>query len=191
MKKLIVASNSARRQQLMREAGYSFEVEVMDVDETLDGTIPTHETAEYLARKKNQAYRRHFKDEVILTADTVVILDDKILGKPIDEEDAYDMIAAMSARSHDVVSGVCISGPDHTVSFSDTTSVQFEELSDEEIHYYIKHYRPFDKAGSYGIQEWLGMIAIRSIQGSYYNVVGLPVHKVYQVLLSKFGISPL
>lgn len=191
MKKLIVASNSARRQQLMREAGYMFEVEVLDVDETLDGSIPSKEVAEFLAKKKNQAYRPNFNDEIILTADTVVILDDKILGKPADEEEAYEMILAMSDRTHEVISGVCISDAYRTVSFSDTTVVQFEKLSDQEIHYYIKHYRPFDKAGSYGIQEWLGMIAIRSIQGSYYNVVGLPVHRVYQVLMADFGISPL
>lgn len=190
MQKLIVASNSPRRQQLMKDAGFSFEVHVLDVDESLDDNISNHSVAEFLAEKKNKAYRAIFKDEVILTSDTVVISNGEILGKPVNEKEAFQMIASMSGKSHDVVSGVCISSPSHKVSFSDVTKVQFENLSPEEIEYYIKNYQPFDKAGSYGIQEWLGMVGIQSIQGSFYNVMGLPIHRVYQTLKHEFGISP-
>ncbi|SMD32091.1 septum formation protein [Reichenbachiella faecimaris] len=188
---MIVASNSARRQQLMKDAGFQFEVHVLDVDESLAESIANQAIAEFLAEKKNKAYRAIYKNEVILTSDTVVIANDQILGKPKDEKEAFQMIASMSGKSHEVVSGVCISSADHKVSFSDVTYVQFEDLSPEEISYYIKNYQPYDKAGSYGIQEWLGMVGIQSIQGSFYNVMGLPIHKVYQVLRSEFGISPL
>lgn len=191
MQKLIVASNSARRQQLMRDAGFEFEVHVLDVDETLEVGISNEQAAVYLAEKKNKAYRAIFKDEIVLTSDTVVVSNGEILGKPIDEKEAFKMIASMSGKSHEVISGVCISSPDHKVSFSDTTKVQFEELSPVEIEYYIKNYQPYDKAGSYGIQEWLGMIGIQSIEGSFYNVMGLPINKVYNTLRSEFGISPL
>ncbi|WP_422359248.1 Maf family protein [Reichenbachiella sp.] len=190
MKKLIVASNSARRQQLMKDAGFEFEVHVLDVDETLGGDVSNESAAEYLAEKKNKAYRAIFRDEVILTSDTVVISNDEILGKPLDDKDAFRMIASMSGKSHEVISGVCISSPDHKMSFSDVTKVQFEDLSPAEIEHYIKNYQPFDKAGSYGIQEWMGMIGIQSIQGSFYNVMGLPINRVYQVLRSEFGVSP-
>lgn len=191
MQKLIVASNSARRQQLMKDAGFVFEVHVLDVDETLDPSIANADAAEYLAEKKNKAYRAIFKDEIVLTSDTVVVANGEILGKPKDEKEAFQMVATMSGKSHEVVSGVCISSPDHKVSFSDVTQVQFESLSPEEIKYYIETYQPYDKAGSYGIQEWIGMIGIQSIQGSFYNVMGLPINKVYQTLRSDFGISPL
>jgi len=190
MQKLIVASNSARRQQLMKDAGFKFEVHVLDVDESLEEGVANEAIAEFLAEKKNKAYRAIFQDEVILTSDTVVIANGQILGKPKDDDDAFQMIASMSGQSHEVISGVCISSQTHKVSFSDVTTVLFEELSTEEIGYYIKNYQPYDKAGSYGIQEWLGMIGIQSIQGSFYNVMGLPIHSVYQVLRSEFGISP-
>ncbi|MEO9802282.1 MAG: Maf family nucleotide pyrophosphatase [Reichenbachiella sp.] len=191
MQKLIVASNSARRQQLMRDAGFQFDVHVLDVDESLDETIAANDAAEFLAEKKNRAYRSVFANEIILTSDTIVIANDNILGKPKNEAEAYRMISSMSGKSHEVISGVCISGHDREISFSDITVVQFENLTEEEIRYYIKNYQPYDKAGSYGIQEWLGMIGIQSIQGSFYNVMGLPIHKVYQILRSDFGISPL
>ncbi|WP_420580605.1 Maf family protein [Reichenbachiella sp.] len=191
MQKLIVASNSARRQQLMKDAGFHFEVHVLDVDETLGEDVSNEMAAEYLAEKKNKAYRAIFKDEVILTSDTVVISNREILGKPLDEKDAFRMIASMSGKSHEVVSGVCISSPEHKVSFSEVTKVQFEDLAPAEIEHYIKNYQPFDKAGSYGIQEWIGMIGIQSIQGSFYNVMGLPINRVYQTLRTEFGISPL
>ena len=191
MQKLIVASNSARRQQLMKDAGFEFEVHVLDVDETLDEDVSNERAAEYLADKKNKAYRAIFKDEVILTSDTVVISNREILGKPTDEKDAFRMIASMSGKSHEVISGVCISSPEYKVNFSEVTQVQFEELSPSEIEHYIKNYQPFDKAGSYGIQEWIGMIGIQSIQGSFYNVMGLPINRVYQVLRSEFGLSPI
>lgn len=190
MQKLIVASNSARRQQLMKDAGFEFEVHVLDVDETLEEDISNEHAAEFLAEKKNKAYRAIFKKEIILTSDTVVLSKGEILGKPSDEKEAYKMISSMSGLSHEVISAVCISGPDHKVSFSDVTQVQFEALSSKEIEHYIKNYQPYDKAGSYGIQEWIGMIGIHSIRGSFYNVMGLPINRVYQVLRSEFGISP-
>ncbi|UXX78830.1 Maf family protein [Reichenbachiella carrageenanivorans] len=191
MQKLIVASNSARRQQLMKDAGFQFDVHVLDVDESLEEGVASLEVAEFLAEKKNKAYRALFKDEVVLTSDTVVISKGQILGKPKDEKEAFKMITSLVGYSHEVVSGVCISSPDHKVSFSEVTTVQMRGLSPEEIRYYIKNYQPYDKAGSYGIQEWIGMVGIDSIQGSFYNVMGLPIHRVYQMLKSDFGIYPV
>lgn len=191
MQPLIVASNSPRRHQIIREAGFRFDVQVLDVDESIGEGVPANEVAEFLARKKNKAYRAVLGDEIVLTADTVVIMNDHVLGKPATASEAQMMIRALSGQTHEVVSGVCISSVDKVISFSDTTQVTFEPIRREEIDYYINNYQPFDKAGSYGIQEWLGMIGIRSIQGSFYNVMGLPIHKVYQVLKNEFEISPV
>ncbi len=191
MKKLIVASNSPRRQELMRQAGFEFDVFTLDVDEAVEEAMPAMDVALFLAQKKNKAYRQQLASEVVLTADTVVVCDGEMLGKPKNAEDARRMLRMLCGGVHEVVSGVCISSADRQVAFDDTTHVYFKAVSDQEIDYYIDSYRPFDKAGAYGIQEWIGMIAIDKIEGSYYNVVGLPIHKVYAQLRDTFGITPL
>ena len=177
MNKLILASNSARRQQLMRDAGF-------------DESIPVEDVAEFLAKKKNSMYREFFPKDVILTADTTVIANDKILGKPVDKEEAFHMIKKMAGEIHEVVSGVSISSVENEVSFSDKVEVDLSSLSDDEINFYVENYKPLDKAGAYGIQEWIGMIGINKIKGSFYTVMGLPIHKVYQVLKNDFEIVP-
>ncbi|WP_109830720.1 Maf family nucleotide pyrophosphatase [Reichenbachiella versicolor] len=190
MKELILASNSPRRQELMREAGFAFTVRTLDVDESFDDSIPVLEVAEYIAKKKNKAYRKELKDEIILTSDTVVIVEDEILGKPVDEKDAFRMLNSMIGGDHLVISAVCISSVDKEVSFSDIVKVTMNELSEEEIRFYIDKYKPYDKAGAYGVQEWIGMVAINEIKGSYYTVMGLPIHKVYRSLKEDFNILP-
>lgn len=180
---LILASNSPRRKQLLSELGFEFSVRTCPVDEDFPNDMPASDVAEFLARKKNQANRAIASDnEVVITADTVVIRGQDILNKPEDAQEAYDMIKSLSGRSHDVVTGVCISGREQLQSFSVRTVVHFAELSDEEIHFYIKTAEPFDKAGAYGIQEWIGMIGVTGIEGSYSNVVGLPTREVYEGL---------
>ena len=189
MNKLVLSSNSARRQQLMMDAGYEFEIRVRDIDESFDDSIDVTQVAEYLAVKKNMANGTD-ADEVVVTSDTVVIVGNKILGKPETESDAFEMIHSMCGKSHLVISGVCISGRDKTISFSDKVEVELGHLSHKEIWFYIENYRPFDKAGAYGIQEWLGMVGISQIKGSFYSVMGLPMHKVYSSLRDDFGILP-
>lgn len=191
MSQLIVASNSPRRQQLMHDAGFDFVVKTLNVDESIDVSWPAEKVAMNLSVKKNEAYREILQDEVVLTADTVVIADDVILGKPGDKKEAKEMLVAMSGSTHEVITGVAISSTGDKVCFDDVTTVDFKHLTIEEINYYIKNFQPFDKAGSYGIQEWIGMIGIQSIHGSFYNVMGLPIHKVYDVLTQQFGISPI
>ncbi|MGL1887761.1 MAG: Maf family nucleotide pyrophosphatase [Reichenbachiella sp.] len=191
MRKLIVGSNSPRRQELMKQVGFDFKVERLDVDEVIDGHWLPISVAEKLAILKNTAYRVCFENEVILTADTVVINEGEVLGKPKDTQEAFDMINSMQGKTHRVVSAVCISSQDKVVSFSDVVEVEMMSLTEQEILHYVKTYKPLDKAGAYGIQEWIGMIGVSSIKGSFYSVVGMPIHLVYQSLIRDFGISPL
>ncbi len=190
MSKLILASNSARRQQLMKDAGFEFDINVRHVDESFDESIPLEDVAEYIAKKKNAAYREFFPKDVILTADTTVIAGDRIIGKPANKDEAFKMIKTMAGEIHEVVTGVSISSPENEVSFSDIVEVDLSSLHDEEINFYVENYSPMDKAGAYGIQEWIGMIGINKIKGSFYTVMGLPIHKVYQVLKKDFEIVP-
>lgn len=180
---LILASNSPRRQELLRKAGFDFEVRAKEVDESYPEETPPEDVAKYLALKKASVYD-DIKDEIVITADTIVKLNDQILGKPENYEDARRMLAALSGTAHEVITGVCIKNNDKEVVLDDITRVYFKKLSDEEIDYYITNYKPYDKAGAYGIQEWIGMMGIEKIEGSYFNVVGLPVHKVYEALLN-------
>ncbi len=179
---LILASNSPRRQQILREAGFDFEVFTKSIDEDFDPQMDVRQVAEFLANKKNSAYREDRQEAIIITADTTVVLENTILNKPEDEQHATEMLVALSGKEHEVISGVCVSYGDQVDCFSDTTIVQFKNLTGEEIDYYIKHFRPLDKAGAYGIQEWIGMIGVTKMEGSYFNVVGLPIHRLYQVL---------
>lgn len=180
---LIVASSSPRRQYLMKEAGFNFTVEKPDVDESFPGDLPVDQVAKYLAEKKAEYFRLTMKDEVVLTADTVVILGNEILNKPADRNEAIEMLTQLSGNTHSVMTGVCILSKEKEISFDDTTQVTFVSLTRQEIEFYVDQYKPYDKAGSYGAQDWIGMVAIKKIVGSYFNVMGLPVHKVYQHLI--------
>ena len=180
---LIVASSSPRRQYLMKEAGFDFTVEKPEVDESFPSELPAEQVAKYLAEKKAEFFRLAMNNEIVLTADTVVILQNKILNKPANRNEAFDMLTKLSGNTHLVMRGLCIISKEKEISFEDTTEVTFVSLTREEIEFYIDNYKPFDKAGAYGAQDWIGMIAIEKIVGSYFNVMGLPVHKVYQQLI--------
>ncbi len=183
---LILASSSPRRQYLMKEAGFTFTVEKPDVEETFPSEMPVDQVAKYLAAKKAEYFRPDIHDEIIVTADTVVILGNKILNKPQDRADAINMLTMLSGKTHLVVTGVCIVSKEKEESFDDTTEVTFKTLSKQEIEYYVDNYKPFDKAGAYGAQDWIGLVAIEKIVGSYFNVMGLPIHKVHQHLTTNF-----
>ena len=182
--KYILASNSPRRKELLAGLGLDFEVRVIQgVDESYPASLPAAEVAQYIAEKKADAYRAAMApDELIITADTVVIVGDDILGKPKDEADAVRMLREISGRTHQVTTGVSLLTATQQRSFSVTTDVTFKALTDEEIQHYVTHYRPFDKAGAYGIQEWIGYIGVTGLHGSYYNVMGLPVQRIYSEL---------
>ncbi len=180
--KIILASKSPRRQMLLTEAGIDFTVKPVDIIEDVQINLSVDEIAQHIAEQKAKQFPYLKENEIVITADTTVIINDTILGKPIDEEQAKQMLSSLSGKSHHVTTGVCIKDRHQMVSFSDTTFVQFKTLTDREIDFYIKNYEPYDKAGSYGIQEWIGMIGITRIEGSYFTVMGLPIHKVYEAL---------
>jgi len=181
---IVLASNSPRRKELLAGLGFPFEVRVLDgIDESYPATLPVAEVASYIANLKAEAYRKAMKpDELIITADTVVIVDEEILGKPHDEADAVRMLQLLSGRTHQVTTGVCLIAEGWERRFSVTTDVTFKTLTEKEIDYYIQQYHPYDKAGAYGIQEWIGYIGVTSLRGSYYNVMGLPVQRIYEAL---------
>lgn len=186
--KVILASKSPRRKELLAMLDIPFEIKVKEgIDESYPKEMPPIEVAEYLSRLKGKAYAADIKDdELVITADTIVILDNKIFGKPHDAEDAIDMLMQLQGRTHTVASGVCIATKEKIASFTTSTSVTFAPLSREEASWYVEKYRPLDKAGAYGIQEWIGCAAVASINGSFYNVMGLPVHQLYNVLKEEF-----
>jgi len=166
----------------MKEAGFSFTFEKPEVEESFPSDLPIEQVAKYLAEKKAEYFRLDMKDEIILTADTVVILKNKIINKPDDRGDAIAMLSELSGNTHQVMTGVCILSKEKEESFDDTTEVTFQKLTQGEIEYYVDTCKPYDKAGAYGAQDWIGMVAIEKIVGSYFNVMGLPIHKVYQHL---------
>ena len=180
----ILASNSPRRKELLAGLGLDFEVRVIDgIDESYPASLPASQVAQFIAEKKAQAYRASMAPyELIITADTVVIVGSDILGKPKDEADAVRMLREISGRTHQVTTGVCLTTATRQRSFSVTTDVTFKQLTDAEIQHYVSTYRPFDKAGAYGIQEWIGYIGVTGLNGSYYNVMGLPVQRIYTEL---------
>lgn len=185
--KVILASNSPRRRELLYSMGLTFELAPsLDIDESYPASIPTEEIPLYIARKKAEAHMPHLADDrLLITADTVVLAGknfERVLGKPKDEQEAHDMLRLLSGSRHRVVTGVTMTTRDRKVSFSDATDVEFMSLPDDELHEYVKKYRPFDKAGAYGIQEWIGLAGIRSINGNFYTVMGLPTHLVYENL---------
>ena len=181
MNSIILASGSPRRQQLLSEAGYDFEILRVEVDESFPASLEPAEVPEFLAKKKSDASVKHCKGNFLLiTADTVVVVDNEILNKPESEQEAIEMLQKLSSVTHRVITGVCLHDGIKQKTFSSTTHVTFTALQADEIQYYIDNYKPFDKAGAYGIQEWIGLNCISKIEGSYFNVVGLPVHKLYQ-----------
>jgi septum formation protein len=181
---IILASSSPRRQYLMKEAGFDFVVRKPEVEETFPADMPVRKVAVFLAKKKAEFFRPELTNEIVLTADTVVILGNKILNKPENRDDAMRMLRHLSGKTHTVITGVCLLSLEKTRSFQDETDVTFKELSQEEIEFYVDHYKPYDKAGAYGAQDWIGMVGVHSIKGSYFNVMGLPIHRVYEEMIS-------
>ena len=179
---LILASQSPRRKELLGFITENFTVRVSDAEEITDPLLSPEETVKALAVIKGEAVAADFPDDVIISADTIVVLDNKILGKPHSEEEACEMISTLSGAKHKVVTGVTLRTADRTVSFSAESLVSFRELEAEEVNYYVEKYRPMDKAGAYGIQEWIGYIGIEGIEGSFYNVMGLPTQRLYTAL---------
>lgn len=176
---LLLASNSPRRKELLTGLGLNFQIKVKEVHEDFPEHLKRAEVAEYLASHKADAYQHDLKNEILLTADTIVCLGERILNKPANYEEAFEMLSDLSGTSHEVITGVCILMKERKAVFHDITKVFFKKLTKTEIDYYIRNFQPFDKAGAYGIQEWIGMIGIERIEGSYFNVVGLPVQKLY------------
>jgi septum formation protein len=182
--KVILASNSPRRRELLAGLNIDFEVRVIDdIDESYPPGMDPYDVAEYIACKKADVYSKSMTDdELLITADTIVFRLDKIFGKPVDREDAKRMLRELSGRVHEVVTGVCLLSKAGKKSFSASSAVSFSQLSDAEIEYYVENYRPFDKAGAYGIQEWIGYVGVEAINGSFYNVMGLPIQRLYREL---------
>lgn len=181
---IILASQSPRRQQLLADLGLEFEVRVIPgIDESYPDDMLPKKVAMYLAQQKAKAYKADLKpNDILITADTIVATEEAILGKPANTEEAYLMIRSLCERDHMVITGVNICDIEKEVSFKSVTKVHFGSLTDDEIYYYIEKYKPFDKAGSYGIQEWIGYVGVEHIEGSYFNVMGLPVQHVYNAL---------
>ena len=181
---VVLASNSPRRRELLSELGVDYRVELIKgLEESHPADMPAHEVAEYLSRHKAAAYALQ-PNELLITADTVVILDGVILGKPASADEACQMLRSLSGRTHSVITGVTVTTASGMHSFSDEALVEFDHLDEEEIRYYVEHYRPLDKAGAYGIQEWIGYMGVKHLSGSFYTVMGLPVQPLYQLLKS-------
>lgn len=190
--RIILASRSPRRIQLLRDMGIDFDIEVRDYDESYPRNLKGAEIALFLARRKAGSFRKEIREnEIVITADTIVWCNEEVLGKPENQEDARRMIRILSGNTHEVITGVTLLTTRREISFADTTKVTFEEMTEEEINYYIDNFRPYDKAGAYGIQEWIGLSSCSSIEGSYFNVVGLPVHRVYKELKALINEKPL
>lgn len=184
---VLLASASPRRSELLKLAGFEFKVAVKNTEEIYPDTLPHTEVPLYLARLKADAFNRESLDKIVIAADTVVIMNNEILGKPINEEHAIEMLEKLSGCTHMVVTGVCITHNTQRITFSDTTLVTFKPVKRKEILYYVQNYKPMDKAGAYGVQDWIGLVAIEKIVGSFYNVMGLPIHKVYEALCGHFA----
>ena len=181
--KIILGSSSPRRQQLLKDAGFSFKVVSINADESFSSDLKAQEIPLYLAEKKANEYPEKLNDdEILITSDTVVWVENIVLNKPENEFEAKQMLQFLSGKMHQVFTGVCLTSNQKQISFFDETKVFFKPLIEDEISFYIKNYKPFDKAGSYGAQDWLGLTSITRIEGSYFNVMGLPVHKLYEEL---------
>ena len=177
--KIILASNSPRRKELLAGLGFDYEVRTLQgLDESYPEGLSMEEIPQYISRKKAEAYELK-EEELLITADTIVYLDGEVLGKPADEAEAKEMLRKLSGRTHQVVTGVTLTWSNQQHSFASVSQVTFAQLSEAEIDHYVTHYRPLDKAGAYGIQEWIGYIGVTSLEGSYFNVMGLPVQRLY------------
>lgn len=183
--RIILASNSPRRKQLLAGLDIDFSVRVLpDIDESYPPSLPVEQTAEYIAAEKAVAYRQSMAAyELVITADTIVVLENEVLGKPHDEGEALSMLRKLSGKTHQVITGVCLTTLAKQRRFSVKTDVTFKQFQEEELDYYVRKYKPMDKAGAYGIQEWIGYVGVTSLNGSYFNVMGLPVQRIYSELL--------
>ncbi|PID68312.1 MAG: septum formation protein Maf [Flavobacteriia bacterium] len=181
-KRLILASGSPRRHELLKGMDIPFTVKTIEVEEQYPGYLTKEAITDYLSQLKADAFKQLDANDIVITADTIVWSEGTALTKPIDADNAVKTLQKLSGRKHEVYTSVCVKSPDKQVVFSDCTSVYFKVFDPDEVSYYVSVYKPFDKAGAYGVQEWLGYIGIERLEGSYYNVVGLPVHKLYQVL---------
>lgn len=181
---IILASKSPRRLELLKGIGIDFNILTKEVDESYSKNLSVFDVAPFLSLKKAKAFEESELPEnyMVITADTVVIVDDKILGKPKDADDASDMLHLLSGKKHSVITGVTVRTKEKTKTFSVTSKVSFDILAEAEIEYYVNNFKPFDKAGSYGIQEWIGYIGVNGVEGSYFNVMGLPTQRLYQIL---------
>lgn len=180
--KLILASKSPRRKHLLELAEIDFEIQVEDTKETYPPDLSLEQIPIHIAMQKAKAIQQRFPTRRILAADTIVVLDDEIIGKPVDREDAIQILSKLSNRTHEVITGVVLLDSKEVLTFSDITAVTFYELSQAQIEYYVDHYKPYDKAGAYAIQEWIGAVAIQGIQGCFYNVMGLPISRLIPIL---------
>ena len=184
---IVLASKSPRRQELLKSIVTDFEIIVKEVEEIIPVEIESKEAAKYLSKLKASAYQEEIDNgKTIITSDTIVLLNNNILGKPKDKNEAFKMLSTLSGKSHSVITGVCIVKKEKELVFDVTTKVYFKTLTEEEINYYIDTYKPYDKAGAYGIQEWIGMIGVEKIEGCFYNVMGFPVNNVNKVLKANF-----
>lgn len=184
-RKIILASASPRRQFLLKDLGLNLEIKTKEVEEVYPNHLKGKEIVIYLAELKANAFIENEipADSILIAADTIVCLNDEVLTKPDNYEDAFRIISNLSGKKHEVISGVCLRSKTKKISFHASTEVYFKTLNEEEIHHYIEHYKPYDKAGAYGIQEWIGYIGIEKISGSFYNVMGLPIQRLYEELL--------
>lgn len=181
---IVLASNSPRRKELLQRMGVNFKVRTLfGIDESYPDSLRGEDIVRYISRNKAQAYRSSMApNELLITTDTIVYVEGEVMGKPKTAEQAKEMLHKLSGKSHQVITGVTIVTADRTEDFGVTSQVKFAEITDEEINFYVDNYLPFDKAGAYGIQEWIGIVAVEEIKGSYFNVVGLPVQRLYQKL---------
>ncbi|MBW2960648.1 Maf family nucleotide pyrophosphatase [Mesonia aestuariivivens] len=183
-RKISLASGSPRRQQFLKDLGLDFEIRLKPVEEVYSDSLRGAEIATFLAELKAQAFENSLADnEILITGDTIVCINDQALGKPKDEAEANEMLLQLSGKTHEVISSVCLKSNQKTKTFYDKTVVYFKSLSNEEINFYINNHQPFDKAGAYGIQEWIGQIGVEKIEGSYFTVMGMPTHLLYTELL--------
>lgn len=180
--KLILASGSPRRQQFFKDLDVDFEIRIKEVDEVFPPELSGSQITDFLAKLKSEPFTDLNDNEILVTSDTIVWHENRALGKPRDYDDAFRILRSLSGKTHEVITSVCFTTNQKSEIINDTTKVTFATLTDDEITFYLKNYKPYDKAGSYGIQEWIGFIAVSKIEGSYANVMGLPVHKVYEYL---------
>lgn len=185
-KKILLASKSPRRRELLASLGIDFEIVTIKSDEIYPSELKREKITEYIAVEKSDVYGKLNPDEILITADTIVWFNDRKIGKPKDKTDSFEMLSELSGNTHEVFTSVCVRTDSKKICFSETTEVDFDFASDEEILYYIENFNPLDKAGSYGIQDWFGFTKVLGIRGDYYNVMGLPVRKLYQVLNLEF-----